>query len=99
MKIEDFKSRFNSIVSNPDTGIADASDFLTEVEADYTNATNLAEKVEELEARVKDLQETNIKLYLAQTGASEEENDEPDETDGEAYIDNFFENLMKEEED
>lgn len=99
MKIEDFKSRFNSIVSNPDTGIADASDFLTEVEADYTNATNLAEKVEELEARVKDLQETNIKLYLAQTGATEEEQDEPDETDGEAYIDNFFENLMKEEED
>ena len=99
MKIEDFKTRFNSIVSNPDTGIADASDFLTEVEADYTNATNLAEKVEELEARVKDLQETNIKLYLAQTGAGEEENDEPDETDGEAYIDNFFENLMKEEED
>lgn len=99
MKIEDFKTRFNSIVSNPDTGIADASDFLTEVEADYTNATNLAEKVQELEARVKDLQETNIKLYLAQTGAGEEENDDPDETDGEAYIDNFFNKLVESEDD
>lgn len=98
MTIEDFKKRFNSIIENPDTGVADAPTFLEEVEADYTSAGSLAEKVTELEARVKGLQEANIKLYLAQTGTAPEE-DDIDEDDGEAYIDNVFSELLKESEE
>ena len=98
MKIEDFKKRFNSIIENPDTGVADAPSFLEEVEADYTSAGALAEKVTELESRVKDLQEANIKLYLAQTGTAPEEDDIA-EDDGEAYIDNVFSELLKESEE
>lgn len=98
MKIEDFKKRFNSIIENPDTGVADAPTFLEEVEADYTSAGALAEKVTELESRVKDLQEANIKLYLAQTGTAPEE-DDIDEEDGEAYIDTVFSDLLKESEE
>lgn len=98
MKIDDFKKRFNSILENPDTGVADAPAFLEEVEADYTSAGVLAEKVTELENRVKDLQEANIKLYLAQTREAPEE-DDTDEEDGEAYIDTVFNNLLKESEE
>lgn len=98
MKFEDFKTRFNEIIGDPDKGIASAPDFLSEVEADYATAVATADKVAELEQRVKDLQETNIKLYLAQTGAPDTESDELDETDGEDYIDSVFNRILNEEE-
>ena len=87
MKIDDFEKRFNEIVSNPDKGIASAPDFLNEVKGDYASAEALAAKVTELEGKVKDLQESNIKLYLATTSPVETEEEELDETDGEEYID------------
>lgn len=99
MKIEDFEKRFNELLSNPDKGIAEAPDFLAEVRGDYETATSLGEKVAELESRVKDLQESNIKLYLATTGEAEDEADEVTEDDGEAYIDEVFNELMNDEED
>ena len=99
MKIEDFESRFNNIIQNPDTGLADAPEFLSEVRGDYESANALADKVKELETRVKDLQESNIKLYLAQTGSAPEETDAVDENDGDEYVNSVFENLVKESED
>lgn len=99
MKIEDFETRFNDIISNPDTGLANAPDFLEEVRGDYASAVALGEKVAELEARVKDLQESNVKLYLATTGGVVDEDDTPDETDGEAYIDAVFDDLLKDDEE
>lgn len=99
MKIEDFETRFNEIISNPDTGLANAPDFLEEVRGDYASAVSLGEKVAELEARVKDLQEANVKLYLATTGGVVDEDEPIDESDGDAYIEAVFDELMKDEED
>lgn len=99
MKIEDFEKRFNNIISNPDKGVSEAPDFLAEVRGDYESAVALGEKVQELEARVKDLQESNIKLYLATTGEVEDEADEVTEDDGEEFIDEVFNSLVEDEEE
>lgn len=98
MKIDEFEKRFNAIIENPDTGIADAGAFLDDVRADYTGAETAVQKIEELEAKIKELQESNIKLYLAQTSTAPEE-DDIDEDDGEAFIDNVFSELLKESEE
>lgn len=97
MKIEEFEEKFNNIIKNPDSGISDAPEFLEQVRADYETSRNLGEKVSELEGRVKDLQEANIKLYLATTGEIEEEEDDLTEDDGEEYIDAVFNKLVEEE--
>lgn len=96
MKISDFEARFKAFLETPDTSVADAPAFLEEVRKDYTSMEAMANHTAELEAKVKDLQEANVKLFLATTSEAGEE--EPEEKTGDDFIDEVFDNLLKEEE-
>lgn len=52
---------------------------LDSVKEDLTERDALAKSVEEQEAKIKDLQDTNIKLFLSQTGKAEQDEDEETE--------------------
>ena len=98
MKYEEYESKINSVLSNPDTALANISPILDEIKKDTTALEEAMHENESLSARIRDLQDTNMKLFLAQTGeAAEEEADEPAE--GPAVIDEFLSKVFEEEEE
>ena len=98
MKYEDYKSKINEVLSNPDTALANLEPVMEEIKNDLTALDSVSQENEGLKARIRDLQDTNMKLYLAQTGeAAEEETEEPAE--GPAVIDEFLSSVFEEEED
>lgn len=76
MTIEEVKTRVTDLVSNPDKATESAVGLISDLEADYTTLSSMTEKVSEQEARIKDLQDTNQKLFLSVTGQPAEEPEE-----------------------
>lgn len=98
MTYDDVKTRITKMVNNPDTAQADALELLKDLEADYTTMDTLRTRAEEDATRIRTLQDTNARLFLGQTtpDAPDDSGDELDETDGQNFIDNYFDNLVKE---
>lgn len=79
MTYEDVKTRVTDLISNPDTAAENAVGLLSDLESDYTNLDSMTKKVEEQETHIKELQETNQKLFLSVTGQAGEEEEEKEE--------------------
>lgn len=93
MKYEDYSTMINGMIGNADTMPAVATELLEEIKTDTTALESATAKITELEQRVADLQETNIKLFM-QVGGSEETQEEEEKTGMEA-VDEFWEELEK----
>ncbi len=91
-RFEDYKGRFDSILTNPDTALGSVDDIYKDLEADFTTMDSLESEVGSLRDKVKELQETNIKLYLSR-GGEVEETQEEETSDEEAEVEAFFEEL------
>lgn len=92
MTYEEFKDKLIEITKNPDTMTAKLNDFMEEVKVDYDGMSTLKEQVEKSDARIRDLQDTNMKLFLAQTGKVEDE--EPEELEGQMAVDDFIKGII-----
>lgn len=101
MTFEEFKTGLTEIVEHSDEKLAELPDFIKEVESDYSAASQLVEKIGNLEDRVRSLQDTNMKLYLAQTGSPADDGDEGDDEDltGSDAITAFWDKLDKKSND
>lgn len=98
MTYEQYEERINNALANADTAPTEFVNILSELKTDLTAKDTLETEKTELETRVRDLQDTNMKLYLSVTGNSdEEEDDEPAE--GAGVVDELMEKLFKESED
>ena len=98
MKYEEYQSKINEVLSNPDTALANIAPVMDEIKNDLTALDSMSQENESLKARIRDLQDTNMKLYLAQTGeAAEEKTDEP--VEGPAVIDEFLSAVFEDEEE
>lgn len=98
MKFEDFSNKINEAAKNPDTMLGVLPDILKEVEQDFIERDALMERVTVLEDKNRSLQDTNIKLYLAQTGeASEDSEDDTEELEGMDAVDAFVNKIMNDE--
>lgn len=93
MTYDEFKTKLTKIVSDADTALANLPGFLDEVKADYETLSSSVSKVTEQEGRIRDLQDTNMKLFLAQTGQPVETPDEPERT-GQDAVDDFVNMMM-----
>lgn len=94
MNYAEVKERVTKLVSSPDTAQADALDLLKEFESDYTTMDTLKTRASEDAERIRTLQDTNARLFLGQTSDHEEGNNSGlDETDGDDYINEFFDNI------
>ena len=77
MKYEDYEQKLTELVkSNPDSAVA-VQDILDNIKADSETFAALEASVTEKDSKIKDLQDSNIKLFLRQTGAGA--NQEPEE--------------------
>ena len=95
MKIDEYKTKIDGLLTNPDTalaGIGEVYDALTE---DLTTRDSLADENEQLKQTVKELRETNIKLYMQGTSDNKSETieDSEDNEDTEA-VENFFNDIL-----
>lgn len=89
MKYEEYEAKIKNLISNPDTATAAAQDILNDLKADSETFASLQASVTDYEARVRDLQDTNVKLFLRTTGG------EPDQDDPEPQPLSFGEKLAQ----
>lgn len=78
MTYDEFKTRFTTLIGNPDTAQAQSVGFLQDVEKDYTSLDSMTKKSEADDKRIRALQDTNQKLFLSVTGASSQEEEKED---------------------
>ena len=95
MTKEERRNAINSALQKEDGGLADMPDILSKIDADYDTRDSLLEKVTDLESKVAELRDSNLKLYLAQTGQAEE--DPGEELEGMDAVDAFWDELLKED--
>lgn len=96
MKYEEYESAIRAMVENPDTMLASVDGILDNLKTDLEARDALTGEVDELNARVKDLQETNIKLWISKGGeVVEEEEKEP--ATGKDVINEILEELKEDE--
>lgn len=99
MTYDQYEQRINSALANADTAPTEFVNILSELRTDLTAKDTLETEKAELETRVRDLQDTNMKLYLSVTGNSTEEEDEDEPAEGTAVVDELMDALFKESED
>lgn len=75
MTYDEVKTRLTDLVGSPDTAAEKAVDFLKDLEEDYTTLDSMTQKVTESEERIRNLQDTNQRLFLSVTG--QPKNDDP----------------------
>ena len=101
MKYEEYEQRINSALANADTAPTEFVNILSELKTDLTAKDSLETEKADLENRVRDLQDTNMKLYLSVTGGSadDEEEEEEEPAEGTAVVDELMDILFKESEE
>ena len=99
MKYEEYEQRINNALANADTAPTEFVSILSELKTDLTAKDTLETEKTELETRVRDLQDTNMKLYLSVTGTSSEDDDDDEPAEGTAVVDELMDALFKESED
>lgn len=79
MTYEEYEKILNDVVANPDTAPAQVQAVKDALKTDIDTLAALTASDAEKDARIKSLQETNIKLFLSQGGKPENETEEKPE--------------------
>lgn len=90
MKYEDYEAKLTELVKNPDSAAVAVQDILKDLKADSETFASLEADIAVKDGRIRDLQDTNTKLFLRQTGGSEDQDDpekSPDEVLNELFKD------------
>ena len=99
MTVDEYKDKINGLVSNPDTAATEALSLIDEITKDIGELVAAKTSVSELQAKVADLQDTNMKLYMNIAGGPSDDDQEDEPAEGPAVIDEFMDMLFKEEGD
>lgn len=79
MTYAELEQKIIKCLETPDSALVNIKPILEEIKADYVTMVALTEEKEKNETRIRDLQDTNMKLFLAQVGPEKkEEDDEPE---------------------
>lgn len=76
MTFDEAKTRLTDLISDPDTAQEKALSFLGDLEKDYTTLKSMSEKSDADDKRIRELQDTNQRLFLSVTGQPKEEEEE-----------------------
>lgn len=87
MKYEEYEAKLNDVVKNPDSAATAVLDILKDIKADTDTLASLEAGIAERDGRIRDLQDTNMKLFLRQTGVGSEDEEEKDP---DAVLDELF---------
>lgn len=87
---QEFKEKLTAMITNPDTAAAAAGELEAAVSEVFAGYDEQRVELEKRDERIRDLQDTNVKLFLQQTHPA---NDEPGE---ELNAEDELEKLLKE---
>lgn len=96
MTFKQYKELIDEALTNADKAPANFKIIVEELQSDLTTMNSQVEKIVEQESRIRDLQDTNMKLFLSQTNTRPEE-EIKEELSGQDAIDEFINNLEGEE--
>ena len=87
MTYAEYENMINRIVSEPETAPVGAQALLDQLKTDLEAMDAAKAGISERDEKIRALQDTNIKLFMSQTGATEElEEEEPEDLDFEALV-------------
>lgn len=75
MTKSEYTDLINKLVSKPDEAPTLANDLVSNITADLDTLEALKNKSDDQDKKIRDLQDTNIKLFLAQTNKPDEQPD------------------------
>jgi len=93
MTYDEYSKSLTEALSNPDTALTSVSPLLEELKKDLDGLETLRKDVEAKDARIRDLQDTNLKLFLSQTSPVKKDEDEV--TKEQKAVDEFFSDFNK----
>lgn len=99
MTFEELKNRIDKAVSDPDSIQANIGTIMDDIKTDYETLTAMVERNAAQDEKIRTLQDTNTRLYLQIAGNTGEDEEPEPEPEGDAAIEKFFEDYMKEEKD
>lgn len=94
MTFDEYDKGIKKVLSNPDTALTEITPLLDELKMDLETLTTAQGEVEALNGRIRDLQDTNMKLFLSMGGKSSDEDDGIDEDAKD--VEEFFNSLGEE---
>lgn len=78
MTFDEVQTQLIQSISNPDTMETTIQTVLDGIKTDYEAAASTTAELEKANARIRDLQDTNHKLFLSQVSKPDEKPDEED---------------------
>lgn len=72
MKFEEYEAAINKMVSEPETAPVAAQALLAAIKEDGAALEAAKAGIQERDEKIRSLQDTNIKLFMSQTGAAPE---------------------------
>lgn len=95
MKYEDYENIAKGLTSENAPDIV--RQLLENIKTDTENIEALHKSNQDQEKKIRDLQDTNIKLFLSQTGKAEDggSEDEPSAEETKKAVENEIENILK----
>lgn len=98
MTYQEYEAKINESLTNFDRAPEIMKGVLDELKKDTTTISSLTAQVGEQTKRIKDLQETNVKLFLRTGDGKKEEKEEPEEDKKpEDYMNDFIKSLVGDE--
>lgn len=94
MKFEEYKVAIDKVLASPDTALVEIAPIMDSLKADLETLESTQGEVEALNGRIRDLQDTNIKLFLSQGGKGSDDVDEIVANEEKA-VEDFFNSLKK----
>ena len=87
MTYAEYENMINRIVTEPETAPVGAQALLDQLKTDLESMDAALAGIAERDEKIRALQDTNIKLFMSQTGSTEEpEEEEPEDLDFEALV-------------
>ena len=93
MKAEDYKNLITEMVSHPDNAAETATKLIDMVKEDSEIFESLTNKVSSQDQKIRDLQDSNTKLFLSVTGQSCDNDDDEEFFDSMSF-DEFAKGIL-----
>lgn len=97
MTYEEVKNGIVAAMAKPETMETAMLPILDELKADYEGFESTSQTLEKAQVKIRDLQDTNHKLFLAQVGSPKNDPEDAEKPTGAGVFDEFLGLVNKEE--
>ena len=98
MTIDEYRDKITGVIKNPETGGEVGAELIKSLTEDLSTMEAMKIQLSESEKKIRELQDSNVKLFLSVTGQSNQEEEEEEKPETiEEFAHRFREEAMKNE--